>query len=154
MPSFVSSSLQTGKLISIWAPVSLHHLPCWECWQLSDLSDCDDTGEAVNTELLALSNPWSTEGEGGWGGFSLWSLLCQSQSWPLCGLQGNGWCSKLSSLGWSFWEESPRWWNLKGCGIEGCKCGCPCPLASIQYSVMAWAIVHQHSCIVKGSVAR
>ena len=64
MVSFVSLSLKMGKLIFVWAPVSLCHLPHWECWEPSDLSDCDDTDEAVDMELQMLSNPQSGEGEG------------------------------------------------------------------------------------------
>ena len=88
MASFVSSSLKTGKLILVWALVSLHHLPHQQCWEPSNLSDCDDTNEAFNTGLLLLLNLQSREGEGGWGGISLWSLLCQLWSQPLCGLWG------------------------------------------------------------------
>ena len=149
-----SSSLKAGKLIFIWAPVSLHCLPHWECQEPSNLSDCDDTNEAVNTELLSLLNLQSGEGEGGWGGISLWSLLHWSWFQPLCSLQGDGWWSKLASLGWSLQGESLGWWNLNGCGVDGCKCGCPGPLPSIWHSVTAWVIVHWPSCIVKGSVAR
>ena len=138
----------------MWAPVSLHHLPHWECWEPSNLSDCDGTDEAVNTELLPLLNLQSGEGEGGWGGISLWSLQCWLWSWPLCGLGGNGWWSKLSSLEHSFGGESPGQWNLNGWGVNGWECGCPGPLTSIWCSVMAWAIAHWPSCIVKGSAAR
>ena len=154
MASFVSSSLKMGKLIFTWAPVYLCCLPHWECQKPSNLSDCDDTNKVVNTELLLLLNPWSGEGEGGWGGISLWSLWCQSQSWPLCSLQGDGWWSKLASLGWSFWGESPGWWNVNSWGVNGWECGCPGPLTSIWHSVMALAIAHWPSCIVKGSAAR
>ena len=70
----------------------------------------------------------------------------------VCGAIVNGW--KLASLGWSFQEESPGQWNLHGCGVDRCERGHPGPLASIWHSVMAWAMVHQPSCIVKGLVAR
>ena len=154
MASCASSSLNMGKLIFIWAPVSLHCLPCWEHWEPSDLSDCDNTNKAVNIELLLLLNPQSGEGEGGWGGISLSSFLCWLQSQPLCGLQDDGWCLKLASSRQSFRGESPGWWNLNGCRVNGCEHGCPGPITSIQCYVMAWVIVHQPSCKVKGSVAR
>ena len=96
----------------------------------------------------------SAEGEGGYGGISLWSLLCWLWSRPLCSLWGNGGWSKLTSPGCSFWGESPVWWNLNGCGVDRCERGCLGPLASIRCSVMAWAMVHRPSCIVQGSVAR
>ena len=32
-------------------------LPHWECWDLSDLLDLNDIKEAVDSELLSLSNP-------------------------------------------------------------------------------------------------
>ena len=59
-----SSSLNTGRFIFIWAPSSLFHLPHWEHWDPSDLSDMDDINEAINNELLSLSNLWSREGDG------------------------------------------------------------------------------------------
>ena len=111
----MSSSLKTGKFIFIWALVSPHCLSCWGCWEPLDLSDSDDIEEAVNTELLSLSNLWSRDGNGGWGGGSPWSLLHQLQFWPLGGWWGNSWWSELASLGVSFWGESPRWSNLNGC---------------------------------------
>ena len=46
----------------------------------SDLSDMDDINEAINNELLSLSNPRSGEGDGNQGGESLWSLQCLLQS--------------------------------------------------------------------------
>ena len=49
--NFESPSLKMGKLIFMWALVSVHHLLCWECWEPSNWSDCDDTNKAVNTEL-------------------------------------------------------------------------------------------------------
>ena len=117
MASFASLSLKMSKLIFMWAPVSLHHLTCWECQEPSDLSSSDDTNEAVNTELLSLSNLQSGEGECGQGDISPWSLPCQSLPWPLCSLWGDGWWSKLVSLGWSFlgrisWTVESEW--LKG----------------------------------------
>ena len=45
-----------GKLIFMWAPVSLHHLLHWDHQKPSNLSDSDNTDEAVNIELLLLLN--------------------------------------------------------------------------------------------------
>ena len=148
-----SSSLKMGKLIFMWAPVSLCCLLHQECQEPSDLSDCDDTDKAVDTELLSLLNPWSSEGESGWGCISLWSPQHWSQSRPLCGLQGNGQWSKLAFPECSFWGESSEWWNWNGWAVNGWEHGPPGPLASIWPSVMAWAIAHLPSCMVKESAA-
>ena len=48
----------------MWPPSSQCHLPHWECQDPSDLSDLDDIKEAINNELLLLSNPQSGEGDG------------------------------------------------------------------------------------------
>ena len=153
MVSFASSSLKMGKLIFMWALVSLHHQQCQEHQEPLDLSDCDDINEAVNTELLLLSNLWSGKSEGGWGGISLWSLPCQLQSQPLCSLWGDGWWSNLHLQGSLFGRIS---WMVgsEQLWVKGCKHGCLGPLTSIQCSVTAWSIVHQPSFIVKGSAAR
>ena len=147
----ILGSLQCSPM---WALVSLHHLLHLEWWGPSDLSDYHGSDKAVNTELLLLLNPWSGEGEGGWGCVGPWFLQCQSWSWPLCGLQGNGWWSKLASPECSFQRESPEWWDLNGWGVNGWECGHPGPLATIWHSVMAWAITHQPSCMVKGLAER
>ena len=151
MAFFVSSSLKMGKLIFMWAPVSLCHLPHQECCEPSDWSDWEDTEEAVNTELLSLSNPWSGMGEGGWGWNSLQSHHCWPWSLPLDNLLGDGWGHKLVPSGSSFWGDSPSQQNLNGCGDFGWAQRHPGPLASIRHSVMAWAIVHWPSLMVNGS---
>ena len=46
------------------APSSQCHLPCLECLDPSDWSELDNIKEAINNELLLLSNPQSGEGEG------------------------------------------------------------------------------------------
>ena len=69
----------------MWAPSSWCCLPHWEYWDPSDLSDLDDIEEAINNELLPLSNPQSGEGDGNPGNGGLWSLLCLLQSQPLGG---------------------------------------------------------------------
>ena len=58
----------------MWAPSSWCHLPCWEHQDPSDLSDMDDINEAIDNELLSLSNPQSGEGDGNQGSGSLQSL--------------------------------------------------------------------------------
>ena len=45
------------------------NLPWHECLEPPDLSDTDATDEDMdNAELISLSNPWSDENEGDWGG--------------------------------------------------------------------------------------
>ena len=73
----------------MWAPSSQCHLPHWECWDPSHLSDMDDIDEAINNELLSLSNPQSGEGDGNQDSGSLWSIQCLLQSWPLRSHHGN-----------------------------------------------------------------
>ena len=43
---------------------------------------------------------------------------------------------------------------LNGHGVNGFTHGCPSPLTLIQHLIMAWAIAHQPSWMVRGSVAR
>ena len=50
--------------------------------------------------------------------------------------------------------EPFEWSNLKGCWAGGFICGCPGPLSFTRQSIMAWAMAHQPSWIVIGSVAR
>ena len=123
-----------GKLIFMWALASPHHLPCWGCWEPSDLSDSDDIDEAVNTELLSLSNPQSGDGEGDWGGGSPWSLLHWLQFQPLGGWWGDSWWSEVASPGISFWGEPPCQSNLNGCGVDRFTHGSldPLPLSGIR----------------------
>ena len=65
-------------------------LPLQEHSDTSDLSDMDDINEAVDKELLLLSNPWSKEGDSNQCSGCLWSLWCLLWSWPLEG-QCRGW---------------------------------------------------------------
>ena len=65
-------------------------------------------------------------------------------------VDGQNWHLQSTILG----GESSGWWNLNGWGVDRWEHGHPGPLASIQHSVMAWAIAHWPPCIVKGSAAR
>ena len=47
----------------MWAPSSQCHLPHLGHQDLSDLSDLGNIKEAIDNELLLLSNPQSGEGE-------------------------------------------------------------------------------------------
>ena len=50
-------------------------LPCLECPEPSEQSDWDDMEDTIGIELLSLSNPRSSEGDGNLGDCSLCSLL-------------------------------------------------------------------------------
>ena len=144
----MSSSLKMGKLIFMWPLGFLRHLPWWGHWEPSDLSDCNDTAEAVNKELLLLSNPWSGEGEGDWG--SSFVIIHNPCLVMACGERANGQSQCL--IYFSQGDSSP-WENLNGWGVVGWECRCPGPLAPIWHLVMAWAITHWPSHMGKGSVA-
>ena len=58
-------------------------------------------------------------------------------------------CPEASLIG-----EPLEWSNLKGCWAGGFTCGYPSPLTFTQQSVTAWAMAHQPSWIVIGSVVR
>ena len=58
----------------MWALSSWCHLPHQECWDPSDPSEMDDIEEAVDNELLSLSNPLFGEGDRNQGDGALWSL--------------------------------------------------------------------------------
>ena len=58
-------------------------LPLLGCQDPSDLSDLDDIKEAIDNEILSLSNPQSGGGKGNQGDGALWSLLCLLHSQPL-----------------------------------------------------------------------
>ena len=59
----MSLSLKTGWLIFIGPPGSLRCQPQCNCLEPPNLLDLEDTDEDVYTELLPLSNPWSSDGE-------------------------------------------------------------------------------------------
>ena len=80
-------------------PSSQCCLPCQECQDPSDLSDIDNIDEAIDNELLSLSNPQSREGNGNRGSGGFWSLQHLLWSWPLGGQCGNGLWLELTSLG-------------------------------------------------------
>ena len=143
-----------GKLIFMWALASPNHLPHRGSKEPSDLSDSDNINEAINTELLSLSNPWSGDSDGGWGGGSPWSLLCGLWFQPLRGQWGDSWWSEVASPGVSFWRKPSCQSNLNGFEVDRFTHGCPGPLAFIQHSVMAQTISLWPSWIVKGSAAR
>ena len=46
---------------------SQYCLPRLECLDLSEQSDLDDIEQVIDNELLSLSKPWSSEGEGNLG---------------------------------------------------------------------------------------
>ena len=153
MAFFLSSSLKTGRLIFRSPPCSLQHWPWYIHLEPPDLLDHDDTDEEVDTELLSLSNPLSSEGEGVRVSSAHSSHCIWLQSWQHCDTQSWSWCyiwwvclgsSTHLSVLWSLsscW--GPSWLqNLNGSNAGRCERGCPGPLVSTHHSVMAWAINH------------
>ena len=140
MASFLSSSLKTGRLISMWCQGSWQ---CWpQCWCLEppDLSDLDDTlkhvvwwrwrcqgwGSPRFSLLLAtvLALLWCT------ASFMVWHLMSMPQTsqhssalWSLSSCGGLSWLQKLNSGNTDSHEQ-----------------GCLGPLASMHHSMMAWVI--------------
>ena len=116
MVSFMSSSLKTGRLIFIGPPGSLWHQPWCNCLEPPNLLDLDDTNEDVDTELLSLLNPWSSEGEGAEGCAAHRWCCC----WPCCSTQPWSWCgswwacpgpSMCSSALWGLVSTvNHKWW--------------------------------------------
>ena len=157
MASLLSSSLKTGRLIFIWPPGSLWgHWPWHGCLEPPRPSDIDATDEEVDAELLSLSNPWSDESKGDWGGAAHNSHCLWPWSWPHCGAQPCSWWTGWGpSLGTSHYSADARKfaghgdesWLQKLNGVETCgmERGCLGLLGSICPSVMALAINCQPS---------
>ena len=151
MASLVSSSLKTGRFIFTWPPVSLWgHQPWCGCLEPLDLSDINATDEAIDAELLLLSNPWSDESKGNWGGAThnscgLWSWSWPHSWWARWGLSlgtshHSGTAGMFAGHGDEFWL-----WKLNGVEAGGIEWGQPGPLGSMCPSLMTWAISHQMS---------
>ena len=153
MASLAFSSLNTGRFIFTCVLASPHHLPCQEHWDTSNLSDIDGLDEAVDNKLLLLPNLQFREGDGNLGG-CLWSFLHLLWSCPLGGQCGTGGWLESASPGESFQGEFLGWLYLNGCWVNRFIHRCPSPVPLIQCLVMAWAIAHWPSWMVKGSAAR
>ena len=69
-------------------------LPHLECLDLSEWSDQDDIEDAIDSELLSLSKPWSGEGEGNLGDQGCWSLHLLLCPWPQEVHRGVHWSSE------------------------------------------------------------
>ena len=126
----------------MWAPSSWCHLPHLGHQDQSDLSHLDSIDEAIDNELLLLSNPQSGEGEGNWGDGGLWSLWCLLHSWPLRGWCGDGWQLEPPSLEASFIGRPLRGSNLKVVGLVGLHVDVltPLPLLSDPLWFEQWLI--------------
>ena len=147
MASLVSSSLKTGRLIFIWPPGSLWSCQPWcGCLEPPNPSDIDATDEEVHAELLSLSNPWSDESEGDWGGATHNSCCLWPQSQPHCGTWPCSWCmgwgpslgtSHHSAAAGKFAGCRDKSWLQKLNGVEagGMEQGWPDPLDLI---VLQW----------------
>ena len=150
MASFVSSSLNTGRLIFIWPPISLWHWwPQCLCPEPLDPTDCEDIDEAVDIELQSLLNLGSSEGEGNQGGAAhcchcLWPL-----SWPLClaGLGSHPGVSHHSTAIGNFGKCGGQsgLMKLNFSNTDRMVQGHPGPLGSMCHLVMAWEINHRPS---------
>ena len=101
--------------------------------------------KAVNTELLSLLNPQSSEGEGGCGhiGLLIPSMLI-AWSQPLCGLQEQWLMIKTGiSRVLLSGDNDLDWWNLNCWGVNSMGAWVTLALSpAIWCSVMAWAIAH------------
>ena len=98
-----------------WFPTVL--LAMSECLEPPNPSNIDATDEEVDAELLSLSNPWSDEGKGDWGGATHNSHCLWPQSWPCCGAPPHFWCTGWGpSLGTS--HHSAAAGRLAGHGDE------------------------------------
>ena len=94
MASLVSSSLKTDRLIFMCPLGSLWVCQPWlGCLEPPNFSDIDATDEEVDAELLSLSNPWSDESEGEWGGATHNSHCPWPWPWPWCGTWLHSWCT-------------------------------------------------------------
>ena len=104
--------------------------------------------DAIEIELLSLSNPRSGEEDGNLGDRSLWSLLLLLCPWPWEGRQGT------SCADWSPGGEALIVSNLKGCWAGGFTQGCPSPLAFTPWSDTACAMALLPSCYIIGLAVR
>ena len=90
-------------------------LPRLEHWDPSVQSDQDDIEDAMDTELLSLSKPWSGEGEGNLGDWDCWSLHLILYPWPWEGCWGvcpssEPWFANESPGGEVLEVLNPKWW--------------------------------------------
>ena len=110
--------------------------------------------DAIEIELLSLSNPRSSEGDGNLGDHGLWSLLLL-----LCPQPWNGHCGIHLSSGtlcadWSAGGEALVLLNLKGCWAGRFTQGHPRPLTFTPWSDTAQAMALLPSCNIIGLTVR